>query len=110
MAGDKFSGFLDAAYRRMPGITRRVGWAGLMLGPALGFAHTLAIIFRPAGYGRRVMAQYDEVLRTGDLWSLPLAQMLIWLGFLLCLLWGGLWGMRLVLAARQFLRNRRGRV
>jgi hypothetical protein len=56
------------------------------------------------------MAQYDEVLRTGDLWSLPLAQMLIWLGFLLCLLWGGLWGMRLVLAARQFLRNRRGRV
>jgi hypothetical protein len=107
MATRKIARILDAAHQRMPAITTRVGWAGITLGPGLGMLHIIAMLIMPGVYGRRVLAQYDAVQRTGDLLTAPLAQYLILLGFALCLLWVGMWGLRLLLALRLRLGSRR---
>ncbi|WP_339426585.1 hypothetical protein [Pseudomonas proteolytica] len=102
----KIAGILDAAYERMPAITKWVGWPGLMFGPVLGFFHIVAMVLMPGAYGKRVLAQYDLVQLTGSLLVAPLAQYLMILGFTLCVLWIGLWGLRLVLAVRWWLVRR----
>lgn len=98
MTTRKIARILDATHQRMPAITKRVGWAGVALGPLLGSLHIVAMLLMPGVYGRRVMEQYDAVQRTGDLLTAPLAQYLILFGFALCLLWVGMWGLRLLLA------------
>jgi hypothetical protein len=90
---------LDAAAVRLPIIQRWVGWGGVLLGPVLGMLHLVCAV-RFAGYGQRVLAQYDAVQRGGDLLAAPAAQYFILLGFTLCLLWIVLVVMRVALAAR----------
>ncbi|WP_248747513.1 MULTISPECIES: hypothetical protein [unclassified Pseudomonas] len=106
MTSKKISRILDAAHQRMPAITKRVGWAGIALGPLLGLLHIAAMLLMPGVYGRRALEQYDAVQRTGDLLTAPLAQYLILLGFTLCLLWVGMWGLRLLLTLRRRLGSR----
>lgn len=100
MDQQKIAGILDRLHARMPAITRRVGWAGFLLGPALGLLHLLSMLLLPGLYGRRIIAQYELVERTGDWLAAPLAHYLTLLGFVLCLLWLALWALRLTLAAR----------
>ncbi|MEW7860056.1 hypothetical protein AB2M95_29575 [Pseudomonas chlororaphis] len=102
----KIAGVLDAAYERMPAITKWAGWAGIVLGPVLGSFHMAAMFLMPGVYGKRVLEQYDLVQRTGDVLVAPFAQYLILIGFTLCVLWIGLWGGRLVLAVRWWLMRR----
>ena len=102
----KRAGILDTVCERMPVITKWVGWPGLMFGPVLGFFHIVAMVLMPGVYGKRVLAQYDLVQLTGDLLVAPLAQYLMILGFALCVLWIGLWGLRLMLVLRRWLVRR----
>lgn len=106
MSKQKIAGILDAVYERAPAVTKWVGWTGIVLGPAFGFLHIVAVFLMPGVYGKRVLEQYDLVQRTGDVLVAPFAQYLIVIGFTLCLLWIGLWGVRLVLAARSWFQRR----
>lgn len=90
---------LDAAAVRLPIVQRWVGWGGVLLGPVLGLLHIVCTAM-VAGYGQRVLAQYQAVQRSGDLLAAPAAQYLILLGLTLCLLWIVLVVMRVALAAR----------
>ncbi|BFN29784.1 hypothetical protein PSCT_04549 [Pseudomonas sp. SCT] len=106
MERQKIAGILDRLQARLPTITRRVGWVGIGLGPVLGMLHIFAMLLMPGVYGRRALSQYDAVERTGDWLAAPLAQYLILIGFALCLLWLGLWVLRLMLAVRARLGSR----
>jgi hypothetical protein len=106
MERQKNADVLDSVHKRMPTIIKRVGWAGVTLGPVLGFLHIVAMVFMPGLYGNRVLAQYYQVEQNGDWLAAPLAQYLILLGFALCLLWVGMRALRLILALRRKLGSR----
>lgn len=95
----RLAGIFDSAHERMPVITRRIGWAGFLTGPVLGLLHFLAMFLMPS-YGHRAIEQYDLVQKTGALLAAPLAQYLILIGYLLCLLWLVAWGLRIALIVR----------
>ncbi len=102
----EFGKTLDAVSVRLPIIQRWVGWGGVLLGPVLGLLHLVCTV-RFAGYGQRVLAQYDAVQRGGDLLAAPAAQYLILLGFTLCLLWVALLAVRVGLVLRGWIVRRR---
>jgi hypothetical protein len=95
-----------AAQRHVPTVTKWLGWAGVLLGPALGVLHVMAILLMPNAYGRQALEQYDVLQRTGNVLAAPFAQYLITIGFALCLLWFLAWGLRLVLIAYSCLARR----
>lgn len=105
MDRQKIAGILDRLQARLPMLTRRIGWGGVILGPALGFLHIAAMLFVPS-YGRRALGQYDNAVLTSNLLGGPLVHYLILLGFALCLGWLVLWGLRLALAIRSRLASR----
>lgn len=102
---ERLVGLFDSVHALMPVITKWIGWAAFLLGPALGLLHILAMLLMP-GYGRRAIEQYDLVQKTGLLLAAPLTQYLILLGHLLCVIWLVAWGLRVVLIMRARLLSR----
>jgi hypothetical protein len=106
MNRQKFADIFDALHERMPCITRWVGWGGLGLGLGVGFLHVLAMVVLYDGYGARASAAYAAAARTNDLLGAPLAQYVILLGFMFCLLWPVTWALRIALLVRHRVGSR----